>query len=92
MILEKTMAPFYKLLSNTINLQNAANTVFNAKLVRIVAKAPLTITLANSGGQIGSILMNGNTEFVIQKKPTDTLSSSDNNAGNTLVVAIGFTN
>ncbi len=86
------MAPFYKLLGSSQTL-GTANTVGNAKLVRLLAKVPLTVTHVNaaSGGTQGTILMNGNTEFVLNKKPLDTLASSDV-SGNCIAVAVSFTN
>lgn len=68
------MTHFYKLLSNTIAL-STANTIFNAKVVRIVnpSTSPVLVTQANSTSNIASAVILANNEIVILKNPSETL-------------------
>jgi hypothetical protein len=67
-----------RLQGNTVPI-GTANTNIRAKLIRVLATAPLTITIFDTvtNSQSSSITMAGNTVINIQKKTTDLLTSSD---------------
>ena len=53
-----------------------ANTVSDAPLVRVFAAAAATVTVANTGGTIGTIKMPAGGVEYIEKEPTDTIAGS----------------
>ena len=75
------MADIVKVLSSEITLSNTtANTVSSASVVRIVnadTANNVVITLANSGGTIGTLTLGYNTttfsSINLMKQPTDTI-------------------
>ena len=52
----------------------AANNVNEATYVRVYAAANADVTLANTGGTIGTFTMPGGTVDFVTKKSTDTLA------------------
>jgi hypothetical protein len=83
-----------KLLSNTVVIatsNNANSFVFNAKLVRVLALSPLTVTLLDTvaNTQIGSVVMAANSVMHLVKNPSDILVSND--VANCLAVSVAFT-
>lgn len=53
-----------------------ASTVSDSKLVRIYASANTLITVANTGGTIGSFIMPTGTVVHVEKEPTDTIAAN----------------
>lgn len=69
------MAETVKLIGSEIAL-TTANTIGGASLVRIYASANSLITLANTGGTIGTCTIPGGTIEYFVKQPADTLASN----------------
>ena len=67
-----------RIAGNTVPI-GTSNTAINAKLIRVVARAPLTITLFDpvTNSQYASIPMAGNTVINLIKNRNDLLTSSD---------------
>jgi hypothetical protein len=65
---------------------NTANNVANATYVRVYVPAAALITVAYANGvNYGSFTALGNNEYILVKKPTDTVQGTSCNA-----VSIGF--
>lgn len=69
------MAETVKLISSEISL-TTANTLGGASLVRLYATANAVITLANTGGTIGTCTLPAGTIEYFVKQPTDTLAAN----------------
>jgi len=69
------MAETVKLISSEISL-TTANTLGGASLVRVYATANAVITLANTGGTIGTCTLPAGTIEYFVKQPTDTLAAN----------------
>jgi len=69
------MAEKIKLKSTEIAL-TTANTISGASIVRIYASANALITLANTGGTIGTCTVAGGTVEYFIKQVSDTLASN----------------
>ena len=69
------MAETVKLISSEMSL-TTANTIGGASLVRIYATANAVITLANTGGTIGTCTLPGGTIEYFMKQPADTLAAN----------------
>jgi hypothetical protein len=72
------MTETIKIAGNTVPI-GTSNTNIKGKLIRVVATAPLTITVFDivTNSQYASIAMAGNTVINLQKRTTDLLTSSD---------------
>lgn len=83
------MSETIKIAGNTVPI-GTSNTAINAKLVRLVATAPLTINIFDpvTNTQYASIPMAGNTTLNLQKNRTDLLTSSD--GSNCFGSAVGY--
>jgi hypothetical protein len=69
------MAETVKLIASEISV-TSANTISGASLVRVYASANALITLANTGGTIGTCTMPGGTIEYFVKQPADTIASN----------------
>lgn len=70
------MASVIKVLSSEIATSTTANTVNNAKLVRVHATANTVVTVANSSaGVLGTLSVFGGTDVFVEKQPTDTIAT-----------------
>lgn len=70
------MASVIKVLGSEISTNSTANTVGNARLVRVHATANTVVTIANSTpSNIGTISVFGGTDVFIEKQPTDTIAT-----------------
>ncbi len=54
----------------------AANTVYDARFVRVYAAAESTVTVANTGGTIGTFTMPAGHVEMIEKEKDDTIAGT----------------
>ena len=54
----------------------SANTVSNATVVRLYATANTLVTVANTGGTIGTLTLPGGRVEYVEKAPTDTIAAN----------------
>lgn len=71
------MPSIIKLKSNSISINTAANTVYNASVVRITADGTTpTVTLYEDTTLLGSITLTSNEVIYLEKEPTQTINAS----------------
>lgn len=61
--------------ANLISL-TTANTIYNSPLVFVSATTAALITVANSGGNLGTFVIPANQYIFVAKQPTDTVASN----------------
>ena len=65
-----------KLKGSQFTANSTANTVSGASLVRVYATANSVVTVANTGGTIGTFTIPAGFVEVLAKEPTDTIACS----------------
>lgn len=65
-----------KVKGSQITANGTANTISGASLVRVYATANSVVTVANTGGTIGTLTIPGGFVEIISKDPTDTIACS----------------
>jgi hypothetical protein len=61
--------------ANQISL-TTANTIYGSQIVFISATSAAVITVANSGGNIGTFTIPANQYIYVSKNPTDTIAAN----------------
>jgi hypothetical protein len=87
------MSQTLKVLSNSVFLGTANKNIFNARCVRIQNLGNSTVVITqsdvNANAQIANLYLVANDFAVIQKSPTDVLSSN-NSSNNVVCVAVAY--